>query len=419
MAPNKVDKERSIAFVVARMTSSRLPGKHFRMIGKKPLIQWITDQLRKCIQLDDIIITTVAEGANEPLRNFARKEKLPCFWYEGDVDHVTTRLRKAAETYNADICILISGDCPLVYAPAIDQLIQCLKDEPEADIVRIAHNENGLSAGLEGVCVARKRAWQLADDLSDRPEFKEHQFPVIGMHPELFTAKNCILPKNLYSLSHRFSIDTQSDLDFMNTIYHELSDKSLVFELPEALILLNQRPDIYSINRHVHQRKVDEIIKKVLFITDATSTCRHLDLSCCTDLASQIIEHLSWPLTFMTQNQCTENLLKELGFPVVSIDTGQASLHISKQTAANITSEYDLVLIDIRSNSDSIAEWINFCNKHKPVFFFGDTLADSYKKYIGSSKNIKPYYDFKKPMLINGLKPLIRYAESIKATLKP
>jgi CTP:molybdopterin cytidylyltransferase MocA len=105
------------------------------MIGDRPMLQWVVDQLRHCKDLDDIVLATVAEAENRPLQDFAEKNGMPCFWYQGEVEHVTTRLRRAAEAFDADVCVLVSGDCPLIHAPAIDQLIRSLKDSPVADTV--------------------------------------------------------------------------------------------------------------------------------------------------------------------------------------------------------------------------------------------------------------------------------------------
>ena len=138
--------------------------------------------------LDEIVLATVAEAENRPLQEFAEKNGIACFWYEGAVDHVTTRLRRAAEVYDADICVLVSGDCPLIHAPAIDQMICSLKENPDTDTVRLSADAHGQPPALQGIVVGRKKAWQLADDLADRPELKEHQFPVIGLCPELFSS---------------------------------------------------------------------------------------------------------------------------------------------------------------------------------------------------------------------------------------
>ena len=116
--------EKTVAFIVARLSSSRMAGKHFCRIGNKAMILWIIDQLKTCKEIDEIVIATVAEPGNKPLRELAGKENISCFWYEGEIDHVTTRLCAAAEHHNADICLLISGDCPLIYGTAIDILLK-------------------------------------------------------------------------------------------------------------------------------------------------------------------------------------------------------------------------------------------------------------------------------------------------------
>ena len=123
------------------------------------MISWIIEQLRLSQEVDEIVITTVAEEANRPLQKWAVEEKLPCFWYEGEVNHVTTRLRKAAEQYGADICILVSGDCPLIYAPLIDTLVRALKNDANTDIVRPVPVIQEKPLALQGVSLARIRAW--------------------------------------------------------------------------------------------------------------------------------------------------------------------------------------------------------------------------------------------------------------------
>jgi spore coat polysaccharide biosynthesis protein SpsF len=230
-------RDKTVAFVVVRLSSSRFRAKQCRLIGDRPLLRWITDRLKNCKELDEIVVTTVAEESNRPLREFAEREGVSCFWYEGDADHVTTRLRRAAEAFDADICLLISGDCPLIYAPAIDRMILQLRRDPEADIVSNTPDKTGQSVALYGIGVARKRAWQLADDMSDRPELKEHHFPIIGIHPELFKTTDCTVSENLCAPFHRLFVDTWADLEFMRIIYEELSENDRPFELPEGQAL--------------------------------------------------------------------------------------------------------------------------------------------------------------------------------------
>ncbi len=362
------NKEKAVAFIVARLSSSRFPAKHFRQIGDRSIIQWIVDTLRLCKELDEIVIATIAEQSNEPLKDYAKGQGIELFWYEGEIDHVTTRLRKAAELFDAGICVLISGDCPLIQANAIDIMIQSLRETPEADVLTIEpRNINQIfqNAQLQGVNIARKKAWQLADDLSDKPELKEHHFPIIGLCPEKFSVKSCTLPKNLYSKFYRLSVDTMADLEFQNAVYDELRSRHIPFELSEVLNILQEKPELALINSHVYQRKLVENIKKALFIIDAGyslsskiekdsllkdsfSDCSNINygyghLMRSMELAKQMVERVSYPVTFMVDDDKSAELVKLNGFKTLR----GSFQSLFEQGLKDIIQQYDLVVIDV------------------------------------------------------------------------
>ncbi|CAB1078818.1 hypothetical protein D1AOALGA4SA_6543 [Olavius algarvensis Delta 1 endosymbiont] len=364
-------KDKAVAFVVVRLSSSRFPAKQFRTIGDKQILRWITDRLRTCRELDEIVITTVAEIDNEPLREFAQREQLPCFWYEGEVDHVTTRLRKAAEAHKADICVLISGDCPLVYAPVVDQLIRHLRNDPDADVVNANSEIPGYAPAIEGVLAARKRAWQLADDLSDRPELKEHQFPVIKMHPDLFKRIKCSISKQLCAPYHRLSVDTWADLEFMNELHQELADRGLRFELPDALDVLKEKPELCQINSHVHQRKLVEGIKRVFFVVDAGRHFGYGHLMRSMELSLQLTERLGYSISFMVDDQGAKNLLEDRGFRVVwgGFERSATSSpdNAPKPDYDEIFSTHDWVIFDIYGQRHLHRGWRKKAKLNMPV----------------------------------------------------
>lgn len=359
-------KEKAVAFVVVRLSSSRLPGKQFRNIGDRSMLQWIIDNLAACKEIDEIVIATVAEKENEPLCEFARDQGLPCFRYEGEVDHVTTRLRRAAEFYGADICVLVSGDCPLLHALSIDYLIRELRKHPEADVIRVEANEEGSRPALEGIGVARKRAWQLADDLSDRPELKEHQFPIIGKRPDLFKTHLCKFSKELYNPYHqRFSVDTWADLEFMNAIHHALTAADRSFSLPDVLEFLKTNPAVMDINRHVHQMGVGEERRKILMVVDAGKGFGYGHLMRSRELALQITERLGWPVTFAVDDEKARDLLNDSGIRTINniqrsvlnteciVDGG----HFYAFPTLECLRSFDLILLDIYHQRDLGTGW--------------------------------------------------------------
>jgi len=351
--------ERVVAFVVVRLSSSRFPGKQFRLIGDRSILQWIIDELRTCKELDEIVISTVAEKENEPLRDFARDRGLPCFWYEGEVDHVTTRLRRAAEEFNADICVLVSGDCPLIHGPSIDHLIKESRKHPDADLIRVEKDDEGNPPALQGIQVARKSAWQRADDLSDRPELKEHQFPVIGKRPDLFKTHLCRFSKDLYNpYHHRLSVDAWADLEFMNAIHDSLRADNNPFSLPAALNLLKQHSELLEINRHVHQMGVGEERKKVLMIVDAGNGYGYGHLMRSRELALQITERLGWPVTFAVDDEKARRLLDASG--IRTINKAQGIPDEGRSLAFQIPkppSHFDVIVFDIYHQRDLGTGW--------------------------------------------------------------
>jgi len=310
-------REHAVAFVVARLGSSRLAAKHLRHIGDRLLLDWVVDRLRQCSEVDEIVITTVASPENEPLREFAKERGIGCFWYEGDVEHVTTRLRCAAEEYRADICILISADSPLIHSPGVDLLTSELRSVPNADIVggHTQPDERPPSL-LNGIIVARRECWQRADELSDTPDLKRHQFPIIRRREELFRIHNFTLPDWYYRHGPRMSVDTWADLEFMNGVHDRLEAIGEEFNLSSVIKLCDREPEWAELNDHVRQRKTEDNLQHVLFVVDAGGEYGHEKLLRSRELALQVVETQSWPVCFIVDELDAKHMIEQRGLTV-------------------------------------------------------------------------------------------------------
>lgn len=365
-------KEKAVAFIVVRLTSARLPEKQLQKIGGKSILSWIVERLENSGELDEFVLATVAEPENEPLRQFAEGAGIPLFWYEGDVNHVTTRLTKAAEAFDADICVLISGDCPLIDEKALDHLLRGFRESTECDFVRIGQSSDSLSPMIEGIQIARRRAWVKADELSDRPELKEHQFPVIYKTPGLFKEFDGSLPRHYYARRHRMSVDTAADLEFFNTVYDRLNDSGLAFDILNLLSLLEREPELKRINKHVHQRKLVERVKKIAFIADSGGEYGYGHLMRSMELALQTVERLGWPADFIVDDEKSAEMAASRGFKVIWGALGRppgegGKFSGQRWEGPSLPAEYDGVVVDISARRSPEKNWRKALCPDRPV----------------------------------------------------
>jgi spore coat polysaccharide biosynthesis protein SpsF len=364
-------REKAVAFVVLRLTSSRLPSKQLRQIGGETILERIVGNLRAVAEIDQVVLATVDELENRPLREIAAAHGWDLFWYAGDVDDVVGRLCAAADTYAADICLLISADCPLVHGPSIDQVVREFRQRPEADLVGLPPDARGRHCLLEGVQVARSRAWKKADALSDTPELREHQFPVFYQRAERFHRLDVVLDTPVYGSPHRLSVDTWADLEFMQTLERHLGVEGLAFSLPNVVDLLNRRPQLKQVNAHVHQRRLIEDVRRVLYVVDAGGPFGYGHFMRCRELAGQVVERLSWPATFLVDDERAAQMAEASGFGVVWGALGRPTREEASGRRARVkgdmASECDLAVVDITVRRSLEPGWRDVGFGDRPV----------------------------------------------------
>ena len=85
------------------------------------MIVILLKRLRKAKKLDQIVLATSAAKENALLVSAAKSLQVECF--QGDEANVLDRFSKAAQKYNADIVVRITGDCPLVDSTLLDNML--------------------------------------------------------------------------------------------------------------------------------------------------------------------------------------------------------------------------------------------------------------------------------------------------------
>ncbi len=295
---------KTAVIIQARMGSSRLPGKVLLDIAGQPMLARVVERARWAKTVDQVIVATTTEPADDPVADFCHAHAYPC--YRGSLQDVLDRYYQAARLFQVSVIVRLTADCPLIDPALIDQTVQAFR----AGDYDFACNRlpppygRTYPIGLDvEVCTfeALQRAWREADQLHQREHVMPYLYekarsvhrgvmsdagiqdtPVIGQPLPAITGD---APQGYfrvllldYSLDHgslRWTVDTPQDLELVRQIYAHLSGradeeqsdngcKEHRFSWLEVLALFQREPSLAQINagvRHKTYQEVDERIK--------------------------------------------------------------------------------------------------------------------------------------------------------------
>lgn len=266
-------KANTLAIVGARLSSTRLPGKHLQPLAGKPLIERVIQRLRRVPEIDSIFLATTIEEVNQPLREWANKTGVDCFSYAGDTEDVVGRVDRLVRKLNPEYVVYVCGDSPLIHPPAISRLIQLLRSHREFDFVDFVPPPGEPRYIHEGFDVFSRRLWNQIAAKSITPQHREHVGAVFkqGVLTEVPTLE--VREKPIFNrIEHRLSVDTEADLNFMKKLYsewYEEHEDTTIVPLEWVIERLIKNPELRKINRHVKQRTADRRAGRISIVTQS------------------------------------------------------------------------------------------------------------------------------------------------------
>ncbi len=238
--------ERVVATIEARMTSSRLPGKVLLPAVGKPLLELMVERLRRTRHLDEIVIATTEDASSDPLQELAERLGIGCF--RGSEDDVLARVLGAAQAYDADLIVELTGDCPLIDPALVDHVIERHREGGADYTANVLDRTYPLGFAVQ---VFPTRVLAEVAELTDDPADREHVSLYIYEHPERYRLRN-IVSDHPESAELRLTVDTAEDYELVRTVFEELPG---AFGLPEILDLFARKPELRSVNQHIEQKK--------------------------------------------------------------------------------------------------------------------------------------------------------------------
>lgn len=242
---------RVVSMIEARMRSSRLPGKILRPAVGKPMLELLIERLRRARRIDQIVVATTENPADDAIEQLARRLGVGCF--RGSEEDVLDRVLQAAQSVAADILVETTGDCPLMDPEVVDHLVGIYlanKYDYVANVLKRTYPA-GLDIQVFATAVLAKVA-SLTEDPADR----EHVSLYIYEHPERFKLHNVesALPEKYWDL--RLTLDTPEDYALIAAIYDALYPNNPAFRLSDVLQLFDRRPELRDLNAEVHDKPV-------------------------------------------------------------------------------------------------------------------------------------------------------------------
>lgn len=242
-------RPRTVAYIIARLGSTRVPGKAIADIAGLPMIARMIGITRQIRQIDDFAALVPATASDDPLAETARAHGAKVL--RGHPDYVLDRIHQANEELDGEVIVYVGGDCPLLDPAVIDRGIEVFFARG-CDYLN-NYDPPTFPEGMD-VNVLTRAALDAAFARALAPSQRIHAFSYLTRHPEAFSVSNFENEKDLSH--HHWSVDFPEDLEFVHAVYSRLGASRAAVHMDEVLSLISRDPDIAALDRKLQRGPV-------------------------------------------------------------------------------------------------------------------------------------------------------------------
>ncbi|OGW47573.1 MAG: hypothetical protein A2Y66_03225 [Nitrospirae bacterium RBG_13_41_22] len=221
--------------IIARMNSSRLPGKALIPILNKPAILYLIERAKLCKSADVILLCTTTNKEDDALAALAAEEGIKC--YRGEEIDVLKRILGACEQEQLDIAARITGDDIFLSPSHLDETVYHLMST-NSDY---CHNKS-LPSGTE--CeVFTVESLRTIYNFAEHPENTEYL---------TYFVENENFQKSELPVSPEFrrdvslTLDTSEDLGKITFLLRNIYRQNSPFTQEELIQFIDRYPDKFK-----------------------------------------------------------------------------------------------------------------------------------------------------------------------------
>ena len=204
-------QNKTVILVAVRLKSKRLKKKALSNLFGKPLILCLTERIRKSNLSSEIVWCTSTSQEDDELVGLGKENRIEIF--RGSENDVMSRFILAAEKYNAENIVRVTGDNPLTDPEVIDFLVkQHIKNKMEYTVC------NSTPPGTRSEVIDLKMLKKCHGFLQD-PDSSEYMTWMLN-RPNIFKTLEINYPnKKLNRPDLRLTVDYEEDLKNIQKIY--------------------------------------------------------------------------------------------------------------------------------------------------------------------------------------------------------
>ena len=255
--PEMIKKPTVGIVVICRLKSTRLPKKALKLINGVPSIERCLINCLAIPEVDHVVLATSHLQEDDPLEKMNINDQV--LIVRGDPENVAERMLKAAEIANLDILVRITGDNPVV-SPEIISLLIKEHINSGADFTQAREATIGTTGDIIST-EALRRLVKHSNSLS----YTEYLSFYFLNNPSVFSLNIIDLPQDLVNLAWRLTLDEESDLNLLESLYKDLNVKREPLLLKEVKEYFEKNPDAVNINKEIKVKWIndDDLVQEI------------------------------------------------------------------------------------------------------------------------------------------------------------
>jgi N,N'-diacetyllegionaminate synthase len=240
--------QRVWALVVARMKSSRLPGKAVLDVAGMPALMHLFERLKQAKSVDRIVLCTTEEVEDDELQRLAGLAAVHC--HRGQTEDVLARMLGALEGHDVDVVVRVTGDDVLVDPDYLDRAV-LHHLETNAEYSDLKSLPSGTEVEVIDASLLRT-IWKVSKNTRGTEYLTTY---IVDHSDQLCTTSVPVEERHVQDW--RLTLDTPEDYQVIQAFLEAMNSrgKPLTYRLDDIIAYFSEHTEVLALNAHVRQRQ--------------------------------------------------------------------------------------------------------------------------------------------------------------------